>query len=1314
MTDFSLDEAYGVAKPAAGGGDFSLDEAYGTPLRNPETTQKLSRSADPLSAESMAAENKRDFWRQYITGDVNKAAPWESAEAAKASAKRIATGNVTNLASGADLFASMPAQVASVVTDLHERFRQLVGSTEYKNLSPADARKAIEAEQERVLSQYAFTGAAALAQKALPANTTPSGVEQAMGAVTEFTKKAGVNLEAATNGAVKKENFNSLVNEVFGVLGLKGMAGLGKSANAAIDKTSKAKLNEQVTPNADDLVLKSALEKVNDGRGFELTTQEKLAFRDRIVQAQTEGSGPKGQRGAIDWNAIQDETPLRSILERLPNTLKTLERLGKGRFEFSKEQILQVLNQADISKAEKDILGPIVAEIPQGGRVSAKVLVQQAREGMASFDLEAKPSQEFAHYGLENIDRLELPDNEPVANWESVSSNEMKAPEARTTLYRSPSISVDPDSNHFGDTNLFGWTRSFEEGGIPHVVELQSDLAQKAKTGPSPERVETLKSEIEDWTREKNAIAGRTTLTSNWEKAIRGMLEQIPEVSKARLQARLGMSFEDVLQPGAAKTVDGPWPGQRLDARSALDQLLHARTIDLDVLIRENKIRLAESQTVKAIAPMLPSKHWTKRLVREEIAQAERAGKSAIRFATPDTVAKVEGWPREGDQVGYGFEETGRPEGTFSPEHQSIYDRYGDIEKFLTKDLKGTPYTDPHGHTWIEVPLTREARRPAQFGGADPELLKRIGVAGAGAAVGMYLADGDQKARGGIMGAAVGLLGGRARGPIAKGADYGLGMLSTRIRNLSEPLLRRGRDYERLTREATHRDINAVDPFLRRLNQLDSKTSLSSPRKAAIAQALTTNDPHLIRQAIAASGDAELQAAWPAVEKVVSRVDQDLLSRNLLDISKLQYFPAMKDAKGVFAAPAEALHTYLSTSHRTLEKARFFGRDLKLRGTEIDSGESIRALAKREQASGRITADGAEELRSMLYSRFGKGEMATNPTIQGLKNWAYAGLLANPVSALAQIGDVATTAGVMGLRPTLASLAQKLAGRKRIGIKDFGLVDLNTEEFFNTPHSAKFLNGAMKAGGFSLMDTFGKDVTLGAALSKFERLAQNAPGKIFDKYEKMYGYRDTQQLVADLKRGKQTDLVRSLLFNELSDVQPISKLEVPQGYLDMPNGRVIYMLKTWALKQADVVRREAYNEIKAGHMGKGLGNLAKWALIFGAAGMTTSAIQDWLLGRKVKLNGDAFAENLFRTFGWTNFVADKLRQGQAKDAIGNLILPPADMFAQTAALDPKAVQYIPIAGKLIYNHGMGGAEKADKAAARAEKRRNRKGKGAPL
>ena len=119
------------------------------------------------------------------------------------------------------------------------------------------------------------------------------------------------------------------------------------------------------------------------------------------------------------------------------------------------------------------------------------------------------------------------------------------------------------------------------------------------------------------------------------------------------------------------------------------------------------------------------AKTWSRRLIREELHEAFKAGEKSVRFATADTVAKVEGWPTERPQI-----------------DQGIYNRYKtDVEKFL-KQEGGTPHKDPMGHTWIEVPVKEPkpgapgASRVQQLGGVDSKLLTLLGAGALGAWLG--------------------------------------------------------------------------------------------------------------------------------------------------------------------------------------------------------------------------------------------------------------------------------------------------------------------------------------------------------------------------------------------------------------------------------------------------------------------------------------------------------------------------------------------------------------------------------------------------
>lgn len=411
-----------------------------------------------------------------------------------------------------------------------------------------------------------------------------------------------------------------------------------------------------------------------------------------------------------------------------------------------------------------------------------------------------------------------------------------------------------------------------------------------------------------------------------------------------------------------------------------------------------------------------------------------------------------------------------------------------------------------------------------------------------------------------------------------------------------------------------------------------------------------------------------------------------------------------------YASPVESLHSYLSLAAKDLEKAKFFGKDLARTDGKIDLQASIGNVVKRELDAGNITFAQADELGSILRSRFGPGEASSAGLIQDVKNWINAGLLGNVVSAATQLGDVGTTAAIQGLRPTMEGVVRQLSGNRRVNMKDFGLADHISEEFVSTRKSAKFLNATFRLGLFTAVDKFGKNVSLEAALSKLQTQAKTVGGMraLERKYGEAFG-EDFQTLAAELRSGKVGDQTRAALFSELSDMQPITRLEVPQAYLDMPNGRAVYMLKTFMLKQFDIVRREAYNEIRRGNVAQGVKNLTRYAVALGVAGATTDMLKNWLLGREIDFDTNDLSKNILKTFGWTEYVADQAKKGDVVKAVGGTFVPPYKMFddmykaagggemsddARERARE-KVVQYIPVFGKLFESHLLGGAERFD-------------------
>ena len=704
----------------------------------------------------------------------------------------------------------------------------------------------------------------------------------------------------------------------------------------------------------------------------------------------------------------------------------------------------------------------------------------------------------------------------------------------------------------------------------------------------------------------------------------------------------------------------------------------------------------------------------------------------------------------------------------------------GLVQTKTSSDLTGL---EPGFYTKEEISAAAQARRgpSAQQGFIDQKLVVGLGAIGLGGVLGGALS--DDPASGALLGALAGgalmLPGVRRRlKQAAEAADYGIGNISTRIRNTSPALALAARRFEMRNLMESHAVLHQVAPFMAALEKVPKE------KRAALDRALLTNDAEAI--AAGMKGNPELVAGWRQVRNTLNELGTRLAGYGRFRMMKDDYFPRLvKDVEGLKAAlgtpertrletalreaeqaamrsrgtpltsieqsaiinrevqavrrargylpgfakaraveevteqlrpfyhtPSESLYAYVRGAVQDLETAKFFGKDLQQRTTGgqsyIDLDASIGNVVGRELAAGKITHPQAQQMISMLQSRFRAGERSSNAIIQDLRNLGNMGLLGNIVSGATQAADAMLAVYAQDLRSTTATIARQLSGRERIAARDFGLADHIAEEFVSGSRTANWLNKMFKYSGFAGIDRFGKTTQIGAALSKYERWSQTPSGvaRIREKYGEAYA-EEFPQLIDDLKAGRLNERTRLLAFSELSDMQPISKMEMPQAYLDHPNGRIMYMLKTFMIKQMDVIRRDTYNEIKKGNVVRGLKNLTEYGLVLGLSGATTQMVKDWLMGKEVGFETTDVLEQMLRTFGWGAYVRDRAAQGRPVEALVGTIAPPYRMMDDIIRRDPKAVQYIPIIGKLYYSWELGGKEEAELRAAREAKKEGR-------
>ena len=203
----------------------------------------------------------------------------------------------------------------------------------------------------------------------------------------------------------------------------------------------------------------------------------------------------------------------------------------------------------------------------------------------------------------------------------------------------------------------------------------------------------------------------------------------------------------------------------------------------------------------------------------------------------------------------------------------------------------------------------------------------------------------------------------------------------------------------------------------------------------------------------------------------------------------------------------------------------------------------------------------------------------------------------------------------------------------------------------------------------------------------------------------------------------------------LSDFQPVSLTEMPEFYLKAPNGRIMYMLKSYTLKQFDVIRNEAFKKMKEGktviEKAEGLRRLIYLASVLMLTGMSSDKIKNYLYGREQEFD-EMISDNLLRLVGFQKYLLWHIRRFKnAGWTTVKALVPPVSVFSPVLEAfirdldkyqrtkrkgekfkipgDTESVKNIPIVGRLYYNY-FGNGEKFHAKRKEKENKKKRKRK----
>jgi len=429
-----------------------------------------------------------------------------------------------------------------------------------------------------------------------------------------------------------------------------------------------------------------------------------------------------------------------------------------------------------------------------------------------------------------------------------------------------------------------------------------------------------------------------------------------------------------------------------------------------------------------------------------------------------------------------------------------------------------------------------------------------------------------------------------------------------------------------------------------------------------------------------------------------------------------------KELMPFYAKPSEALGAYIMKGTNDIYKHEFFFGALEKRtvpnpawreGSSLpkfiksnvdDDIEHATELLLKDALDQNLSGPQIKQLSEMMTAYFGIKSKPVSAFIANAKAGTYAWLLAKPHAALTQLTDLGNSYFRNGIINTNKAIAARIIGKNKVSSREHLLINNASIEMANQSKIMRAADQLLQKSMFKYTDSFGKDININAALlkSRKELSKPNGVTSLRKEYNDVLSEPELAQLVHGISKGEINEMVKMHLFHKLSKVQPISRLNVPQWYLEQGNWRILYMLSTFTLKQLDIARREIFHELRKGHTGKAALNAVKWSSVLLAVGWPVTLVQDFLETGEVDPTRIS-EKTLFRTFsmfGFNKFLADNisLETGSLEKVFNSIYsftpAAVADGIIKTLSGDTpeKIVNQIPIVGKLWYDWVMGGIE----------------------
>lgn len=416
---------------------------------------------------------------------------------------------------------------------------------------------------------------------------------------------------------------------------------------------------------------------------------------------------------------------------------------------------------------------------------------------------------------------------------------------------------------------------------------------------------------------------------------------------------------------------------------------------------------------------------------------------------------------------------------------------------------------------------------------------------------------------------------------------------------------------------------------------------------------------------------------------------------------------------------------YINQVNTAIEARKFFGKhaniaegnDFGVSSKQLDLNNSIGAYVIDLLNKGKLGPNQEQELTEILRARFAPVQMG--PIASLYRDVSYIDTMGSIISAVTQLGDLGHAAYRSNPLNAGKNFLKALVNKSDISMADLGIEQI-AEEFTDPRRMQKAIKKIFYLSGLEKMDRLGKETYINSAIDSLRKQARN-PDPVFMARLNRVFEEDTQSVISDLKSGTISEDILFLAANQIMDLQPLTKSETPVRYQISGNGRLLYMLKQFQIKQLDYFRTETNlqmaDKTKAGKI-KGVTNLIYMGMAMMLANAGADFLKNLMLNRPTNPR-DLLVDNLFRLALISKYTVYSARSDGLGTAIVKTVAPPAKLLTSVYKdfgnynfdYDPdkpgdkrfkgnlqtgkplETTQSIPLVGKLYYWWFGGGVDK---------------------